>query len=62
MYNFFYSLEDGKSIYLVHEVMDYEGFGKTGAVSLWRKGRDPMGKPIYQKVQVTGSITLQGVP
>ena len=33
--------------------MDYEGFGKTGAVSMWRKGRDPMGKPIYQKVQVT---------
>ena len=43
---------DGKSIYLVHEVNDYEGFGQTGAVSLWKKGRDPLGKPIFQKVQV----------
>jgi len=43
--------EDGKSIYLVHEVTEYEGFGQTGAVSLWKKGRDPLGKPIFQKVQ-----------
>lgn len=43
---------DGKSIYLVHEVMQYEDFGDTGAVSLWRKGRDIAGKPIFQKVQV----------
>ena len=43
---------DGKAIYIVHEVMSYDDFGETGAVSFWHKGRDIAGKPIFQKVQV----------
>lgn len=47
---------DGRDIYLVHEVTQYDGFGDNGAVSLWRKGRDIMGKPIFGKIQVRQPI------
>ena len=44
---------DGRTIYTVHEVEDYDGQGqKSGAVSRWLKGRDVFGKPELNKVQV----------
>ena len=43
---------NGRALYGVHEVTEYEGFGQTGAVSRFIKGRDPMGKPIFQKLEV----------
>ena len=44
--------QDGKAIYTSHEVTEYGSFGQTGAVSRWLKGRDPMGKPIFGKLEV----------
>ena len=43
---------DGKAIYASHAVKEYGNFGQTGAVSRWLKGRDPMGKPIFGKLEV----------
>ena len=44
---------DGRTIYTVHEVEDYDGQGqKSGAVSRWLKGRDVFGKPELNKAQV----------
>ena len=44
--------QDGRALYAVHEVTEYENMGQTGAVSRFIKGRDPMGKPIFQKLEV----------
>ena len=44
--------QDGKAIYASHAVKEYGNFGQTGAVSRWLKGRDPMGKPIFGKLEV----------
>ena len=44
--------QDGRALYAVHEVTEYEDLGPTGAVSRFIKGRDPMGKPIFQKLEV----------
>lgn len=47
---------DSKSIYAIHEVEEYEGLGKTGALSRWLFGRDPFGKPIFKKIQVSRTL------
>ena len=44
---------DGRTIYTVHEVNDYDGSGRnTGAVSRWLKGRTISGKPQMNQMQV----------
>ena len=44
---------DGRTIYTVHEVNDYDGQGRnTGAVSRWLKGRTISGKPQMNQMQV----------
>ena len=45
--------KDGKTFYSVHEVDAYEGFGNTGAVSLWDINRDGNGAPVFEKRQVS---------
>ena len=44
---------DGKTIYTIHEVQDYDGQGQnSGAVSRWLKGRNVFGKPEMNKMEV----------
>ena len=48
---------DGKTIYTIHEVQDYDGQGQnSGAVSRWLKGRNVFGKPEMNKMEVVYNI------
>ena len=44
---------DGRTIYTIHEVQDYDGQGQnSGAVSRWLKGKNVFGKPEMNKMEV----------
>ena len=45
-------VDEKSNLYSVHEVGSYGSFGKSGAISRWKIGKDSQGLPTFTKLQV----------
>ena len=46
-------VDEKSTLYSIHEVGSYGNFGKSGAISRWKIGKDDKGIPTFTKLQVT---------